>query len=171
VSYEFAPATTLLASHCAACGRPLVDAQSVETGMGPECRSKYGVPDSIDEAARVEANALVYAIAIEQTGANVALMVATLRGLGCEVIADRITKRIAPLYTAVMADDGAGYFTVKASYDVAMAAGLGVIPGRRWVKETKLNRFPVSAKREVFDALRHAFPGGRCMGARGEFTL
>ena len=170
MSYENAPATKLLASHCAACGRPLVDAQSVESGMGPECRSKYGLPNTLDEATRTEANALVYAIAIEQHGDNVALMVSTLRGLGCDVIADRITKRIASDYTAVMADEG-DRFSVKASFDVAMAANLGRVYGRRWDKERKVNTFPVSAKRDVFLALRQAVPGGKCMGPKGAFAL
>ena len=42
MSYENAPSTILLATHCAACNRPLRDAQSVEAGMGPDCREKYG---------------------------------------------------------------------------------------------------------------------------------
>lgn len=171
MSYENAPATKLLASHCAACGRALVDAQSVETGMGPECRSKYGLPDSIDESTRVEANALVYAIAIEQNGENVALMVCTLRGLGCDVIADRITKRIAADYVAVMVDDVDGRFSVRASYDVAMTANLGLVRGRRWDKERKFNTFPMASKRAVFEALRAALPGRKCFGPRGVFTL
>jgi hypothetical protein len=42
MSYETAPATEMLASHCACCARPLVDAVSVEAGVGPECRKKHG---------------------------------------------------------------------------------------------------------------------------------
>lgn len=41
-TYEIAPSTILLATCCAACGRPLRDAASVEAGMGPDCREKYG---------------------------------------------------------------------------------------------------------------------------------
>lgn len=40
--YENAPATKMLASHCACCARPLVDAVSVETGVGPDCRKTHG---------------------------------------------------------------------------------------------------------------------------------
>jgi len=46
MSYENAPATILLATNCACCGRPLVDATSVETGVGPDCRRKYGYDDA-----------------------------------------------------------------------------------------------------------------------------
>lgn len=42
MGYEEAPATEMMASHCLLCGRPLVDAVSVETGIGPVCREKYG---------------------------------------------------------------------------------------------------------------------------------
>lgn len=42
MSYETAPSTVLLASCCAICGRALRDAVSVEAGIGPDCREKYG---------------------------------------------------------------------------------------------------------------------------------
>lgn len=42
MSYENAPATRMLATHCASCGRPLVDSVSVNTGMGPDCRKRHG---------------------------------------------------------------------------------------------------------------------------------
>lgn len=38
MSYESAPATILLATRCCICGRPLLDAESVECGIGPTCR-------------------------------------------------------------------------------------------------------------------------------------
>ena len=46
MSYENAPATQLIATHCACCGRPLVDAASVERGVGPECARKYGYSEA-----------------------------------------------------------------------------------------------------------------------------
>lgn len=42
MSYENAPATKMLATHCACCARPLVDAESVELGIGPDCRKRHG---------------------------------------------------------------------------------------------------------------------------------
>lgn len=44
--YENAPATQMLATHCAICGRALVDAESVERGVGPDCAEKYGFGDA-----------------------------------------------------------------------------------------------------------------------------
>lgn len=49
-SYENAPSTTLLATHCALCGRPLRDADSVERGVGPDCAEKHGYGDAQGEA-------------------------------------------------------------------------------------------------------------------------
>ena len=42
MSYENAPATQMIASHCCVCNRPLVDSVSVELGIGPDCRKKHG---------------------------------------------------------------------------------------------------------------------------------
>ena len=41
-SYVNAPATRFIATHCACCGKPLVDADSVQAGVGPDCRAKHG---------------------------------------------------------------------------------------------------------------------------------
>lgn len=41
-SYTAAPACEMLATHCCVCGLPLLDALSVELGIGPICRKKYG---------------------------------------------------------------------------------------------------------------------------------
>jgi len=42
MSYENAETTLFLATHCAVCGRPLVDADSVHHAVGPDCRKRYG---------------------------------------------------------------------------------------------------------------------------------
>lgn len=170
MTYELAPATQLLATHCAACGRPLVDAASVTAGMGPDCRQKYGVPELLADDARAEANALIYAVARDQTGPTVAAALNALRALGCSAIADRIQKRIAPAYVAVIAADGELHFYVKASFDVSSAAELGRVRGGRWDAGRKVRVFPVSAKLDVFKALKRACTG-LCLGPRGEFTL
>jgi hypothetical protein len=48
--YENAPATKMIAVNCACCARPLLDARSVETGMGPICRRKHGFNEADGEA-------------------------------------------------------------------------------------------------------------------------
>ena len=42
MGYENAAATHFIATHCSLCGRPLVDADSVQHAVGPECRKRYG---------------------------------------------------------------------------------------------------------------------------------
>lgn len=169
MSYENAPATDLVATCCAACGRPLVDAASLDAHLGPDCRAKYGVGE-IDAETRAEANVHIYRIALLQDGAEVAERLSDLRRLGFDKLADRITKRLAPQYAAVIGQEGER-FSVKAAYDLAMAAGLGLVSGRRWDKERKMNTYPNASKRAVFEALQHAAKGRKCLGPRGEFQL
>lgn len=169
MGYEDAPATQMLATSCCACGRPLVDSASVEAGMGPDCRSKYGIV-SLDDETRKAANVHIYHIALHQEGPEATSHLASLRQLGLNDLADRIVKRLASNYVAVMTDEGAS-FSVKASYDVSMRANLGIIAGGRWDKERKVRVFPASAKRGVFAALKKSYPGMQCLGNKGEFTL
>ena len=42
MSYINAAATQFLSSNCACCGKALVDADSVQAGVGPECRKLHG---------------------------------------------------------------------------------------------------------------------------------
>ncbi len=62
MGYENAPATRMMATHCVCCGKSLVDAPSLESGMGPICRQKYGYNDDmagISERRRKSANKLI----------------------------------------------------------------------------------------------------------------
>lgn len=46
MSYLNSPVTALVAVNCACCSRPLCDAVSVETGVGPVCRERHGYNDA-----------------------------------------------------------------------------------------------------------------------------
>lgn len=65
--YTAAPATALVATVCCACGRPLVDADSVTRGMGPECAEKYGcaIDAVLPEAAAMETLACKLTVTME----------------------------------------------------------------------------------------------------------
>lgn len=92
-NYENAPATKLLATNCACCGRALVDAASVDAGMGPDCRAKYSFVDGPD-VARVEANEIVFQLArggLSRCEARP--MFDRLAALGFVVLAERVAKR------------------------------------------------------------------------------
>lgn len=96
MSYEFAPATTLLATHCAVCRRPLLDSMSVEIGMGPVCRERHGYNTEMDDlpGCRDAANCIVHRIAAcpddEQLRADGC---AALRVMGFKKLPDRIEYR------------------------------------------------------------------------------
>lgn len=62
--YENAPATKLLATHCCMCSRPLVDAESVEAGIGPDCRKKHGYTKPDREVDLASAAGLIAAVGI-----------------------------------------------------------------------------------------------------------
>ncbi len=170
MTYETAPATILLATNCAFCARPLVDAASVEAGVGPECRKRHGM-NQISEELRVEANELIYQIALKQDGTEVSSHLLRLRDMGLEKIADRIEKRLAETYFAAIMKDEGELFSVKCGYHLSMSAGLGFATGGRWDKERKVRTFPISSKREVFERLKKVLPGGKCLGPKGEFSL
>lgn len=49
MSYETAPVTQMVATHCCICGRALCDADSIEIGIGPVCRAKYVSNEAPDQ--------------------------------------------------------------------------------------------------------------------------
>lgn len=117
MSYENAPATKLLATACACCGRALVDAVSVETGIGPDCREKYGVHFDTTNEAHVEANALVFQVARKgMTAKDAQPIFDRLAALGFNVLADRIAKRFRTTVTTVDVD------ALRAEYRALRAA-------------------------------------------------
>lgn len=168
--YENAPATKLVATFCACCSRPLVDALSVETGVGPECRKKHGFtqPDvavdvvavvsalaatlpvdvymeltakaALSTEARACANVLVYRIACEQDGPLVAAYVAALDKLGFKKLAERIARRIGKVEVF---EDGSGFWVVKTPFNETFVSLVRGLPGRRYDAEKKANRIPV----------------------------
>ena len=103
--YEAAPATELVATRCAACGRALVDAQSLAAGMGPDCRDKYGGIEVLTEEQRREANAAIYRLALPNHGGSDAPELLTrLQALGFEQLVERIAGRLVKVRTSWIAD-------------------------------------------------------------------
>lgn len=163
MSYENAPATRMLATHCAVCSRPLLDAQSVELGIGPDCRKKYGFNIEVDEAARKRANELVYAVALGPVeGTPPAAIADALRAVCAELmmlgfvkLADTLLRRNAAV---VVTRSDAGY-AVNAAYNEVFNAELKAVPGRRWDREAKCWRVPKAARMPLWRAMQRAFHG------------
>ncbi len=185
MSYENAPATKLLATHCCCCGRPLLDATSVELGIGPDCRRKFGyaAPDGAvdlkalealgvdtndgeifaDRTPREMANKLVHEVACGVDRARLSKAIGMLAALGFRKLATRLGDQATKLRVEVEGDE----LVVRAPYDACFVEATRAIPGRRWVKETKVTRFPRSARRAVWGALVRCFPGGLLATPKG----
>lgn len=94
MSYENATATKLLATNCVCCGRPLVDALSVELGMGPECRKDYDA--GMADESRKKANEIVHAAAVMAQKGHVERVVEytkELESLGFSKLAGKVGRR------------------------------------------------------------------------------
>lgn len=172
--YEDSKQARLVATSCAKCGRDLVDAASVETGLGPECRKKYGVSPSCTDEQRVEANKLIYLVACQQTGIDVAKASHRLKQLGFDKLAEIVDKRVADV---MIFDAGNGYKVTWVWDDMhqdARSSDFRNVPGRKWLKpETgeKLWFVPYSSKNHLWHWMQRHFKGRIGIGPQGPFTI
>lgn len=182
-TYENAP------THCAACGRALVDAVSVETGMGPDCREKYGYGEMVGapdwtKVAELTANAvailpgdahgtankLVHAVAC---GKSVGPCVAALDALGFGKLAARLGERA---HAVRIEETAPGVLTVRAPFSPEFNAALRAVPGQRWVPNASgkggVRTVPTSSRAALWSALKRAFPAGTTVfGTKGAAVL
>ncbi len=179
MSYENAPGTRLVATHCAICHRPLLDAESVEQGMGPTCRKRHGSEfDAVDEDARKQANKHVYAIACHQDGPGVVSHLRALLELGFPGVVKAIVKSVAKVKLALTDDShphGPGRLALKTPYDYhnfqAKLQGIRNVPGRRWDSTGKVNTFPVASKKALWGHLLEWYEGQVGFGPKGPFVV
>lgn len=167
--YTQAPACKLLATHCCICASPLLDAKSVESGIGPVCAKKYGFNIKVSDEARQEANKIVYEIAARQEGPEVGPLCVRLRELGFEKLADRILERVAPIAIHQMGDK----LWVSTPYTDAVVSDMRGIPGRQWKKLAKVNEIPntLESKRALWEVLAKHFNGRLARGPKGPFVV
>lgn len=175
-SYTSARATEMVATKCAICALPLVDADSVETGVGPTCRAKHGFKTACVEPepaallkwtvelARPDArgcvNVLTYRIAAMQDGPDVPEMIGAIYALGYRKLANAIGKRVGTVHIEI----ANGEIAVRAPYSQSFIAAVKRIPRRRWDPEQKLNVVPIDAKRELWTALKDCYAGSMLIG-------
>lgn len=164
--YENAPATRQLATRCAICARPLVDAASVTAGIGPVCRQRHGYAE-IPEHMRVLANQMIHKIARDgATAADKAEGINALRAMGLTKIVDKL---IAFHATATITRGGVA-ITLKSKYSEALVAAVRRVPGRRYNRAEKVNVFPEGSGRALMDALSRSIGGQLCYGPKGAFV-
>jgi hypothetical protein len=161
----------MLATHCAVCARPLVDAKSVELGIGPDCRRKYGYDLACTDEARSEANRLVYRIAADQSGAQVAADCDALVALGFEKLAARIRDRVVAItIEESVSERGLPVLLVKAPYsETALGAWRQV--RTYWHGASKRHAVDAGMRRNLFDLLKTYYPGAIGMGPKGSFVV
>jgi hypothetical protein len=188
VSYELAPSTALVATDCALCGHPLRDAVSVEIGVGPICRKKYGyteaqapanvmqarvearaafdgeLPATLDEAlcacdARRAANILIHRAAVEQLSPRTRHLTAAISALGFTAVADRLVERIAGRDAVRITTEG-DRLVVHAPFNYAFNDHARTIPGSHWNQDLRARIVPAAQKRALWAALRASFPEG-----------
>jgi hypothetical protein len=173
MGYETAPATEMLATNCACCGKELVDAESVQAGMGPECRKKHALPNTLIDEDRQKANKLVYLIAKDQYGLDVDKAIAELKALGCDKIVKRIQDRVygkKRVVVTVHEDEEAkeNRFDLKSPYDDDFVYRVKKVQGRKWDGDKKVNHFPIEAWARVWDLIADCYAGKMAVFPTGE---
>ena len=174
--YVNSPVTKMLNVNCVCCGRPLVDAISVELGVGPECR-KY-IDGGLSEDAQDKANKILSKA--QKAGNNGEISAVTkyaeeLRAIGFVKVAARIDKRFrnaAKNTEIVITLDGDCYrvetpFRRGAMKEFVLA--WRKIPGRQYKDNS--NYIPVTQKKALFELLRQFFAGKVAKGPKGLFKI
>lgn len=166
IGYENAPATRLMATHCCICSRALVDAASVEAGMGPHCRDKHGYNEKVSPEARAEANRLVHWIAAAGLGdvPGTVAAIERLRVLGLGRLAEVLAERTASVQITETAD---GRLAVTAPFNEETVAAWRTIPGRRWDVVLRANLVPASSRAQLWAFLRRYHAGQVLAGPKG----
>lgn len=167
MGYENLNSTKMLATNCAVCSRPLRDAVSVEMGIGPECREKYGYNACVSEANRERANQLIFLIADKQDGMDVMSATRQLRELGFEALANKIAIRLFEV--RIELDKSTNTYRVTGPYTEASVAAFRSVPGRRWNKDLGTNEIPASSKPQLWAALKKGYPNYNVLGPDGNF--
>lgn len=200
MSYESAPSTAFIATHCACCSRPLRDAKSVEIGIGPVCRERYGFDDfgqpNFDQALR-DLSAAELASADQshlarmreaisdqdaRKAANLAIHHIAAKPIDLEVPAlvamvrslgfVRLAQKLAVACcdAQIVITEDGDRIACRSPYSPRFVELARRIPGRRF--EKPLNTFPRSSARALLEALRASYaPGSMVVGPTRIFQL
>ena len=168
-NYENAPATHMLASHCCICSRPLLDAASVEAGMGPHCRKKHGYYAEVSEESRAQANKIIHSIAYGLDGFNLLKAFQTLRDLGFDLLVQALIKARATVQIEVLGDT----LVVHASYKEAALGAWRNIEGRQFNYAKKVNLIPniPQARVALWTLLKQYYGGELMQSSKGGLSI
>lgn len=187
--YEDAASTKLIATHCACCNRPLRDAASVEAGVGPECRRKYGMEErqvapnwtaaraalepiglagllGDQDDARAGANAIAHAFAVYLDAERRTALATACTALGYTTLGHRLAEVLAEIRVEQLD----GELAVKAPY-LEDGARVWHRAGARWDRDSKTWRLGQDRRKQLWSVLRTLYPGRLGLGPNGLFWV
>lgn len=199
MSYVNSASCKFVATHCVCCGRALSDAPSIEAGMGPHCREKYGYDEAQGPADEAEAmaivaphrealelsadiegnprrfaNVLVHRLAVLIDGEVAVACVNALRALGFSKLSRHCAARMVKISVSEEKDEAGNVvaYTIKAPYSEAVRR----LSLARWDRELRVTRVRIyrsaeGAQRAIEDALTRDFPGALVDFPRGVSML
>jgi len=194
MNYENLKSTKKLATNCLCCGRPLRDAGSVEYGVGPICRNKYGFNEVIDEESRHKANQLIWYAALDDVDNEEKLYCADkIEKLGLVNLANKIRERFLSDVITIVSEKvsfGQGKWArectallVKTPWegkDRADEFKLALKAAFDWrdispvFEEDKFRGWAVKgrgAKKLLWNVLKNLYSGKSCFGPKGYFRV
>ena len=164
----------MLASFCVVCGRPLVDAISVQIGMGPDCRNEFNAGISPEIQNKCNQLTCLAAIAAQNGDIESIYKYATeIETLGLTVLADKVRKRFvnAKKNVKIIIREVGDKLYVKTPFkrtEGFVRAWRG-IEGRKY--QNKENIVPAAARPQLWALLKEFFPKVYGKGPRGLFRI
>lgn len=187
--YEDAPAVELVATTCCVCGRPLLDAPSLKSGIGPICAEKTGYGrEDLPAGVRDEVNRLVYELAKYGKDKRAIERLMRLRELGFDQLVARVEERLQelveirtfPIPSSVPPRVYAEFPEAETDQRFnAVRMAIKEIPGRRWetvlISGKRERRWTFPRTKESFIAFRsmlaQLFPGCVVQGLKGLYVV
>lgn len=186
MTYANTKSHKLVPTHCAACGRALTDATSIEAGVGPVCRKKYNYEDApvvgpdtaevvksaiaeLGETAekvaaalekddsRRAANVLVHHIACNQKERSSLDAAYALNKMGFKKLSNRVARRIVDITVETEGDK----LVVDTPYDPKFVQKVQAIASRSWDSDRKVNVFAKKDKGALWEAMKSCYSGLR----------
>jgi hypothetical protein len=156
-----------LATYCLCCARPLSDAESAALGVGPICRKRLGIAESLK--AHSVANELVARAAIAAEAGQLATALECLQALVAldpryQKLVDRTHSRLFKTRVAKMPQ---GYLVVS-TYNSDTNSQFKCL-GMRWDPVHRgWQAFSTSQLDDALKVLAHALPSNEVLGPDGE---
>ena len=182
MGYEDSAACKFISTTCVICGKELVDAVSVEAGVGPKCREKYGygeqqvgaekalskvgvplIDGRVDKLFRASkyrnaSNVLLHFVAVSGAGTTEGIRAAwVVRELGFITLSNKILRRLVRVTVEVDGDK----LAVTSPFNEQFVTRSRDISGRKWDGSRKATLFDDSPanRRLLLPLLKTSYPG------------